>query len=141
MTNVLVVCRDPALKKTIREALSELPVRITKECGTGKEVPDAMTENPAELVIIDLFLPGTSGMEVLKVLQQMHGSAGCILLTRINTRGTIDRAFRYGARDVLVYPIEIDTLRNTVAHRLDLPIQLQPTPPAKQAAPAAPGKS
>jgi response regulator of citrate/malate metabolism len=100
-----------------------------------------MTEASAGLVIIDLFLPGTSGMEVLKVLQQMHGSAGCILITRINTRGMLDRAFRYGARDVLIYPVDAETLRHTVAHRLDLPIQLKPSPPAEQAAPAKPGKS
>lgn len=118
-TNVLVVCRNKEMKEMIREALSELPVRITKELDGGKGVTDAMVEQPASLVIVDLFLPGTNGLEILKLLKKVNESAGFVMLTRLRSRSSIEKAFRYGALDVLQYPCDADTLRHTVAHRLE----------------------
>lgn len=129
MTHILVICQDQELKAKIRLALEELPVRIVKEVDSGKKIADVLAETAADLVIVDLFIPTSSGLEVLKAVKKVKESAQVIMLSRLRTRGAIDKAFRFGAQDVLVLPVDADTLRETVAHRLELP----PTPGAARA--------
>lgn len=119
MTNVLIICRDKELRGLIKEAISDLPVKITKECDSARDVTEAMVESRADVVILDLFLPSASGLEVIKILKKVNEHAEFVLITRLNTRSAIDKAFRYGARDVLVYPFTADTLKQTLAHRLE----------------------
>ncbi|MGZ3693024.1 MAG: response regulator [Bdellovibrionota bacterium] len=120
MTNILVVCRDQEICRLIKTALNDLPVKIARECNSAKGVTEAMMEARADLVIVDLFLPGASGLEVMKAVKKLNEHAEFVLITRLKTRAAIDKAFRSGARDVLVYPFTADTLKQTIAHRLEL---------------------
>lgn len=120
MTKVLIICRDKELRGLIKKTLEDLPVTITKECDSAKNVTEAMMANPADMVILDLFLPSASGLEVMKILKKVNEHAEFMLISRLRTRTAIDKAFRYGALDVLVYPFTADTLKQTVAHRLEL---------------------
>ncbi|MGE3263467.1 MAG: response regulator [Bacteriovoracia bacterium] len=123
MTNLLVVCNDAELRKVIRAAVDELPLKITKEVFGAKGVTEAMMESAAPLVIVDLFIPGTNGLEIMKILKKVNESATFLLITRLSTRSAIDKAFRFGAQDVLVYPFTTDSLRQTLAHRLELMVK------------------
>ena len=119
MTDLLLIAKDPELKKEVRAALEQVAARIVKESSTPKETSEAFAENPVRLVIVDMFLPHTSGLEMMKMLRKMNEEVQFILITRLRNRAAMDRAFRLGAADVLVYPFSRDSFRQTVMHRME----------------------
>jgi DNA-binding NarL/FixJ family response regulator len=56
---------------------------------------------------------------MLKSLKRIKENCSFVLLTRMRTRAVIERAFRYGAQDVLPYPVSSVVLRDTILHRLE----------------------
>lgn len=119
MTNIVLVCSDPEMKLFVRKALEDVPVRISRECASPKEAAEAYAEGSVEYLIVDTFLPGSSSLEVMKVMKKMNEAVQIIIISRLRTRSTIDRAFRMGAMDILVYPFQAETLKQTMLHRLE----------------------
>lgn len=118
MTNVLLMSADKELLRLVKGALEGLPVKVIGECQRFRKAVDIMHENAARIVIIDMFLPESSGLEAIKSLKQMDDKMIMILLSRMRGRSLLDRAFRHGATDVLHYPLSAETIRQTVLHRL-----------------------
>jgi DNA-binding NtrC family response regulator len=121
MTGILLVTADPELSRWAKKALAETPLRITLECAGLKETVDVFAKAPASLVILDLFVPQSSGLDVMKSLKKMDEDCLFVLLNRMRTRVSIERAYRTGAHDVLPYPLGGDVLRDTLLRRMKPP--------------------
>ncbi len=119
MTNLILLSVDKDLKKFVKLALEGLPIKIVAEVGHLKEAMEGLQKLSAKIVIVDLFLAENSGLDAVKMLKKMDESLVAILLSRMRGRGTLERAFRHGANDVLVYPMPVEQLRQTLLHRLD----------------------
>jgi len=119
MSMIMLVSADKELGKVIKTALSSTPVRLSLEFNNAKAASDALAISPISMVILDLFVPGSSGLEVLKALKRVNENCLFLLLSRMRTRTVIERAFRYGAQDVLPYPVSNEVLRDTILHRLE----------------------
>lgn len=119
MTNVLLMSADKEWLRFVKTALEGLPITIVAECDRAKTAMEALRSNSVRLVIVDHFLPESSGLEALKTLKRMSETLVIILVSRLNTRSLLDKAFRHGATDVLQYPIDSEVIRQTVLHRLD----------------------
>jgi len=118
ITNILLISADKELLRQANQALEGLPVKVVGECARFRRAMDIMHETACRIVIIDMFLPESSGVELVKMLKQQDEKLVLILLTRMRGRSLLDRAFRHGATDILPYPMQVDTLRQTVLHRL-----------------------
>jgi two-component system C4-dicarboxylate transport response regulator DctD len=116
---IMLVSADKEMGKVIKAALSSTPVRLSLEFDNPKAACDALAVSPIAMVILDLFVPGTSGLEMIKALKRVNENCPFMLLNRMRTRAVIERAFRYGAQDVLPYPVSTEVLRDTILHRLE----------------------
>lgn len=113
----IIVSPDAELRRWAESALSDMPLKLTL-LPSLREAGQHMRNEIVQIAIVDLFLgPDTSGFDALKLLKK-NEQLVFILLSRLKGRGLLERAFRYGASDTLVYPMEADTLRQTVLHRL-----------------------
>jgi CitB family two-component system response regulator MalR len=119
MFHALVVSDDKTLVSRVREALDQLPVKILKVCVSTKDCLDMMHSEAVHLVIVDYFVPENCGVDVVKTLKQVKEDVIFVLLNRVRTRSVIDRAFRFGANDVLPYPLDGDILRETLIRRVE----------------------
>lgn len=119
MTTVLVITADKELRKFVHASLEDLPLRFLDDCGTSREAIEAFRDERPKLVLVDLFLPESSGIEIVKTMKKLDDKMTIVLLSRMRTRTIKDRAFRTGADDVLVYPMGSATLRDVALHRLE----------------------
>ena len=73
MINV-VLCDDHAiLRRGIRDTLTEAPdIQVTGEAGSYAELREVLRSAACEVLLLDLNLPGRSGLEVLASLQETH---------------------------------------------------------------------
>jgi len=95
-----------------------LVVSIAKEAGydvvrasRGEDALHLAREDPPDVAVLDIGLPGISGYEVCRRLREDHGAIGIIFVSGTQT-GTLDRAagLLIGADDYLVKPFAPDEL-------------------------------
>lgn len=127
MKDIFLVTLDSELKKLVKEAIEDVHIRIASECATTKEAIEAYRTNQVPLIIVDLFIPDTSGLDLIKTMKKINETINFLLITRVKSRGLMERAFRHGAADTLIYPCSKEAIRDTILHRLDVQPEQQIT--------------
>jgi DNA-binding response OmpR family regulator len=119
MTKAVVLTRDKEMKALAHQAAEGLGVKIAGDCRSVKEAVEIFRHETVRLVVLDLFLGESSGLDAIKTLRKMDENLTIILLSRMGGRSLLEKAFRLGASDTLIYPCGLDSLRQTIAHRLE----------------------
>ena len=76
-------------------------------------------DEPPDMVLTDLLMPGIGGMELLKAVRAKHPDVPVVLMTAHATLETALDAIRAGAYDYLPKPFGTDELLMTVGRTLD----------------------
>jgi two-component system, OmpR family, response regulator PhoP len=106
---ILVVEDEPTLQQQVRSAL-EAQAYTVDSTGEGKEALYMATEYPYDAAIVDLGLPGISGLDVIARLRS-HGSHLPVLI--LTARGRWQdkvQGLETGADDYLTKPFEMEEL-------------------------------
>lgn len=77
---------------------------------SGQEALEAVRVVAPEVVVLDVTMPGMSGLETLQAVRTEKPSPEVILLTADSTLHTAVAGMKGGARDYLTKPADIDTL-------------------------------
>ena len=86
-------------------------------CATAFDSDGAFTKLAAQdfdVVLLDIRLPGMSGMEVLSKLRSGYPGTAIIMITAVNDIDTAVEAMRLGASDYLVKPFDLDKLNISI---------------------------
>jgi two-component system phosphate regulon sensor histidine kinase PhoR len=115
---ILVVDDEPTVCKSIRQVL------VREDCDvdtalSGEEALRKDAERPYDVMIVDLMMPGLSGMDLLKSLKARNPKARIIMVTGYPTMRNTLQAMQFGAMDFLPKPFLPTTLRNLVAKALE----------------------
>jgi DNA-binding response OmpR family regulator len=121
VTELLLVTADPELRRFVKAALDGIPVRFQEDCNDAHRAMELFRDQRARYIILDLFLPESSGVEIIKTIKKLDDKVTFILLSRMTNRSLKERAFRSGADDILPYPCSSEMLKETMLHRLDNP--------------------
>ena len=68
-----------------------------------------------DLILLDLHMPGMTGIDVLKELKSHHYAGGVIALSGSQDRALLQEMFRLGAVDVIGKPVDLQRLGLVVA--------------------------
>ncbi len=74
--------------------------------------------NPPDLIVMDVRMPGLSGLDVLAALRSSKSTAPVILITAFGDGRTHETAQRLGAAAIFDKPFELDDLRRAVERAL-----------------------
>lgn len=106
---VLLVEDDELIANGVREALRRRAYQV-EWVNNGKDALNAAIDNPFDLIILDLGLPGLDGLEVLAALRAHQKLTPTIVLSaRGTTQNRID-GLNAGADDYLVKPFDLEEL-------------------------------
>jgi len=106
---ILLVDDEEEFVSTVAERLRirNIDVQVAND---GEEALASIEARPPQVVVLDVMMPGMSGLEVLQNIKQNHPEIQVILLTgRGTTREGID-GMRMGACDYMVKPVQIEEL-------------------------------
>ncbi len=118
MSGILLVSEDKELAKIVIDSLRDTRARLVAVCGTYKNATETYQQALPDMVILETFLPESSGLDMLKKLKRINENCVFVMLSRLRTRSAIERAFRLGAHDVLQFPLDAEVIRQTILHRL-----------------------
>jgi two-component system, OmpR family, response regulator RegX3 len=100
VTFVLVVVDEESISDALSYLLRKEGFEVAV-CPTGPDALEAYDRNGADLVLLDLMLPGPAGTEVCRSLRQ-RSNVPVIMLTAKDTE--VDRAVGLGANDYVTKP-------------------------------------
>jgi DNA-binding response OmpR family regulator len=100
---VLVVDDDDAVRNVVRLALERVGCSVS-EVASGEDAIRAATTAAPDLVILDVGLPGLSGLEVLGAIRRDQKELPVILLTAYGEEPDRVLGLRLGADDYLAKP-------------------------------------
>ncbi len=115
---VLIVDDEQVVCDLLHKELSERGYL----CTTALEGNDALAKLAAQAfdaVLLDIRLPGMSGMEVLREIWLNYGNTATIMITAINDVETSVEAMRLGASDYIVKPFELDRVDASIRTALE----------------------
>lgn len=117
MTSILVVDDDQALCHAVAEILAKAGYR-TRMVHDGREALRQLEDEPADIVVTDLFMPEVDGLEVITMLRRASPSPCIVVMSGHETNEKIDYlqvAKSFGATSILKKPFRAAELLNAVA--------------------------
>ncbi|MDD9943006.1 MAG: EAL domain-containing protein [Myxococcales bacterium] len=116
---VLVVDDMPAVVRAFQRILQACGYQV-EAVSDGAEAVECVRSNRYDAVLSDISMPGTDGLELLKVIREQDMEVPVILVTGDPSVETAIPAVEYGALSYLVKPVSPDTLRKKVGWAVHL---------------------
>ena len=123
-TRVLVVDDDPQTLRYVRDALTEAGYAVFVT-GDPDGLPDLIRSQKPSLVLLDVVLPGTDGIELMESVPEL-ADLPVIFISVYGRDETIVRALDAGAADYIVKPFSSSEL--TARVRAALRVRAEPEP-------------
>lgn len=116
--NILVIDDEATMRDSCRQALSRDGNRV-EAAEDGLKGLAMLAKESFDLIILDLKMPGLSGMDVLKKIKDSNPEAMVIVITGYATVESAVEAMKRGAYDFIPKPFTPDSLRVIVKRALD----------------------
>src|SRR2546430_17515198 len=110
---VMVVDDDGVLRRLVSDQIARMGFDSTP-AATGKEALAALSRSDYDVVLLDIRMPGLSGLDTLREIRKVEDAPEVIMLTADTSLGTGLEAMRLGAYDYLTKPATLDEIETVV---------------------------
>lgn len=117
MYKILIVDDDQNVRYSFKKLLNN-PEYEFYEAENGENAVAQVTAVKPHLVILDIEMPGKSGLDVLKDLKDESPFIPVIIITAYGSGDRVIKAMKYGAYDYVEKPFDIPRLKNLIAEAL-----------------------
>jgi YesN/AraC family two-component response regulator len=115
MQHVLIVDDSEPIRERLTALLAEIPrIQIVGQTGDGRQALEAVRVLKPDSVILDIQLPGRSGIELLKDIKARHPQVRVIMLTNHDEPGYRRQCKQLGADHFLNKTLEFDKIIDTI---------------------------
>ncbi len=115
MLKILIADDHPVVRRGLIEALaSQEDISVEAEAGNGPEVIEKLMEQDFDVILLDISMPGKSGIEVLKSIKVMKKNIPVLILSTHPEDQYALRALRSGASGYLTKDCETEILTQAI---------------------------
>ena len=105
-SNLLIVDDEPALRRALRTSLSASGFGVS-EARNGEEALATLPRAPVDIVLLDIAMPGMSGIEVCRKIRETSTRIGIMMVTVRDSEDDKVRALEAGADDFITKPYRL----------------------------------
>lgn len=106
---LLIVDDDLPFRTRLKRAFEDRGFEVAS-AGTFDEAIDAAREESPELALVDLRLPGKSGLELVRALKSIDETTNIVVLTGYGSIATAVESMKSGATTYLTKPVDADQI-------------------------------
>ena len=121
MTNkkgrILIVDDEETIRRLLHRKLAKEGYQC-QEAGDSEQALDHLRSNSVELVILDIIMPGKSGIELLPEIKTNYPDTAVIMATAIAGTGVAIQCMKEGAYDYVTKPFNLDEVTLSIERAL-----------------------
>jgi DNA-binding NtrC family response regulator len=118
MVSILVVDDAPDVRKLLTDFLTAEGYMV-HTASDGSDALQIAQGKTFDLAMVDIWMPGMSGIELLKRLKDLAPEMSVVIITCRPAFDTAVKALKGGASDYVIKPFVLDDLRMTVRKALE----------------------
>lgn len=122
MKTIRIVLADDQLliRAGIRAIIDTLPgYRVEAECADGHETIAAIGDLQPDVVLLDIAMPGPSGIEVARIIRKFDHETRILVLSSIDRQEIVEQALAAGVNGYLLKDFVLEELVQALAMTLD----------------------
>lgn len=119
MPTILIVEDEAKMRRLLELNLGEDGF-ITLSAGDAETGLKLLRENPINLVVTDLKLPGMDGLEFLQTIKRQSAALPVVVMTAFGSVETAVEAMKAGASDYVLKPFSLSEMRMVIHKELDV---------------------
>ncbi len=110
---ILIVDDEAIVRESIGDWLKDAGYQVAT-AETGEEALEMVEEHDFSIIILDVRLPGKTGMKVLQEVKALKPDIKSIIITAYPTMELANEARKLGAIDYLIKPVVPDELEQLI---------------------------
>lgn len=118
MSSILIVEDDAQLRQSFDRLLQEEGYEVVT-ASSGEDGLEAVRQRTPDLVIMDVRLPGMSGMETFQAVRKLDPKLPVIIMTAFGTTDTAIEATKLGAFDYVLKPFDIPDILTLIEQAIE----------------------
>ena len=115
---ILIVDDEKNIASSLTGILSDEGYEVI-ETGDGVEALEIIQADPPDLVLLDIWLPGMDGIEVLKTVKAYHPEIEVLIMSGHGTIDTAVKATKLGAQDFIEKPFSLERIIQSIEEVLN----------------------
>ena len=116
-SKILIVDDHPVFRAGLKQIISELPeVTHVTEAASGEDALAVLRAEPADLVVLDLAMPGMDGLKLMELLRDQDPMPLVVVVTSYDDLAYLNRTFELGGRAFVLK----DSAITDIAHCLNV---------------------
>ncbi len=112
-SRILIVDDEEDICRTIAELLENKGYEIF-QATSGEDALRLVKEARPHLLLLDIRMPGMSGIEILRRVRELDQEVGVIMITAFHDIDIAQEALKLGASDFVTKPLDLTYLETSV---------------------------
>jgi two-component system response regulator DesR len=128
MSTTILIAEDQGMMRSALASLLDLEddMSVVATVGSGDEVLPAVRDAAPDVVLLDIELPGRSGLDLIGDVLRAAPRCAVVVVTTFGRPGYLKRALESGAKGFLVKDDPVDELAASIRRVLDGEIVVNP---------------
>lgn len=115
INSIAIIEDDPKIRQYLAEEIQlHIDVKDFRLFGNAEDAMKSLTNQPAEIVLFDVQLPGMNGIECMRRLKIIHPRMQCMVLTVYDKPDTVFEALKAGAISYLLKSTPAAKIREAI---------------------------
>src|SRR5574339_66309 len=119
MSRILIADDHDSLRRGLAQGIAEAGHDV-EEAANGNTAIEKLHDSYFDVIVSDLKMGGSTGLEVLKTAKQLHPTCAVILMTAFGTIQTAVEAMKAGAFDYVQKPFEIEEMEVKIQKAIEM---------------------
>jgi DNA-binding NtrC family response regulator len=115
---ILIVDDEEIVRYSFRKLFREPGFEIS-EAANGLDAISVIKKDPPDLVLMDIEMPGLSGLEAIQRIKALKPQLPVIIMTAFGTSERVIAAMKYGAYEYLEKPFDVARLKSTILEAIE----------------------
>lgn len=115
MAKNILICDDAAfMRMMIKDILTKNGYNVAGEAENGLKAIEKYKEVNPDLVLMDITMPEMDGIQALKEIKKLDGSATVIMCSAMGQQAMVIESIQAGAKDFIVKPFQAERVIEAV---------------------------